>query len=131
MKPSKASKASKRTQQTRKKPGREVYGNKEKAVMNALQGFFYSSKEEEGKYIKNIYSVEGGETNPSNPHNPARSICGLCDLVALDSKGREVPMNHPTATGVAYREPPRHGGRSRKAPLCPLPKGMDAPWRRL
>jgi hypothetical protein len=34
-----------------------------------------------------------------------------CELVAYDSKGREVPMNHPSMTGVAYRQPPKHGGR--------------------
>jgi hypothetical protein len=51
-----------------------------------------------------------------------------CELVAYDSKGREVPMNAPSMTGVAYREPPKHGGRARTIPLCPLPVGMERPW---
>jgi hypothetical protein len=61
--------------------------------------------------------------------------CSSCDLIALDSKGHEVPMNHPSATGVAYREPPKHGGRCSEAvPLAPLNSllgELEAEWRKL
>jgi hypothetical protein len=54
--------------------------------------------------------------------------CPTCELVAYDSKGREVPMNHPSATGVAYREPPKHGGGCRETwtPLRCGPSLLDA-----
>ena len=60
----------------------------------------------------------------------AKKPCA-CDLVALDSKGNEVPMHHPSATGVAYRNPPKHGGRAQVIPLCPLPVGEGWPWVKL
>jgi hypothetical protein len=50
-------------------------------------------------------------TKPTKPHRRSkREFCPDCELVALDGKGREVPMNHPSMTGVAYRQPPKHGG---------------------
>jgi hypothetical protein len=136
MKPCKPNKAGRRTQQTRKKPGQQGRAKKADAGMNALQGFFYSSKKREGKYIKYIYAAEGGETNPANPHNPARSICAPCELVAFTSKDVEVPLNHPSASGVAYRQPPKHGGGCREA-WTPPPQGpslldaLDAEGRKL
>jgi hypothetical protein len=76
-------------------------------------------------------------TKPTKPHRRSkRELCPDCELVALDSKGHEVPMNHPSATGVAYREPPKHGGRC-KAKWTPLPQGpslldaLDAEGRKL
>jgi hypothetical protein len=68
------------------------------------------------------------------PH--AANFCSSCELVAYDSKGREVPMNHPGMTGVAYRQPPKYGGRC-KAKWTPLPQGpslldaLDAEGRKL
>jgi hypothetical protein len=56
-------------------------------------------------------------TKPTKPHRRSkREFCPDCELVALDSKGREVPMNHPSMTGVAYRQAPKHGGRCKLWP---------------
>jgi hypothetical protein len=58
-----------------------------------------------------------------------------CELVALDGKGREVPMNAPSMTGVAYRKPPKHKGRCRERnAFCPtnsLLGELEAEWRKL